>query len=78
MITVYVLRSKEGKVYVGMTKNIGSRLQLHNADKIRSTKGSDWQLIYSAEFKDYYTARIREKYFKSNAGKEWLQRRNIL
>ena len=76
---VYVIRSAEGLSYVGMTRDIEKRLYQHNSGMSRWTRrGSGWKLIYHETFSSSAEARAREKYFKNNAGREWLQRRGFL
>ena len=76
---VYVIKSKEGFYYWGMTSNLPKRLKKHNSGKSYYTKkGTDWKLMYFESFKTAKEARKREKYFKNNAGKEWLRRRGII
>jgi predicted GIY-YIG superfamily endonuclease len=77
MITVYVLESiKDGASYVGMALAANQRLNEHNKGKNRYTKGHiPWKIIYTEEFPDWASARVREKYFKSTAGKKWLQKK---
>jgi putative endonuclease len=76
---VYVIKSEEGYVYTGMTRNLESRISKHNTGQVTSTKkGNNWKIVYSEKCKSSKQARIREKYFKNNSGKEWLKRRNIL
>lgn len=74
MVTVYVLKSiKNGKFYTGMAKDAELRLKEHNAGKSKFTKGHlPWILIYTEQHQDWESARIREKYFKSAAGKRHL------
>jgi putative endonuclease len=76
MITVYVLLSlKDNATYVGMAMNVASRFKEHNAGKNRYTKGHlPWKIIYTEQHPDWATARTREKYLKSTAGKKWLQK----
>jgi putative endonuclease len=76
MITVYVLLSlKDNATYVGMAMNASLRLKEHNAGKNRYTKGHlPWKIIYTEQHPDWTTARAREKYLKSTAGKKWLQK----
>ena len=78
MIKVYVLKSEDNDIfYVGMTEDIERRLKEHNKGKSKFTKAyMPWVLLYSEEFSDYTTARVREKYFKTNAGKNWLRKNN--
>ena len=75
MFTVYAIRgSKDERIYVGMTIDLHKRLSEHNAGKTKSTKGyRPWQLIYSESLTLRAEARIREKYLKSGAGKEFLK-----
>lgn len=77
MVTVYVLHSiNDGATYVGMAIDVINRLKEHNSGKNRYTKGHlPWQIIYQEFFPDWATARIREKYLKSTAGKNWLHKK---
>ncbi|NQV40817.1 MAG: GIY-YIG nuclease family protein [Candidatus Marinimicrobia bacterium] len=76
---VYVIHSLEGLSYVGMTANFEKRLNQHNSGISKWTRrGSGWSLTYPESFRSSDEARRREKYFKNNAGREWLQRRGYL
>ena len=76
---VYILRSKEGDVYVGMTQDLERRLREHNTGESKySRRSSHWKVVYQEILETRQAARAREKYLKSHAGKEWLQRRGIL
>ena len=77
MWTVYVLRSlKSGKHYVGMSQDVKRRLMEHNSGKSKFTSGHmPWKIIYCEEFSNSMEAREREKYFKSAAGKKYLQQK---
>ena len=45
---VYVIKSEEGYVYAGMTRNLGSRISKHNTGQVTSTKkGNNWKIVYS-------------------------------
>jgi putative endonuclease len=72
MITVYVLQGKE-KRYVGITNNLARRLAEHLSGR---TKGGqiikDFALFYTERCPDYTSARKREKFLKSGAGREYL------
>ena len=74
MITVYVLLSMADQAtYVGMATDAANRLKEHNSGKNRYTKGHlPWKIIYTESHPDWASARIREKYLKSTAGKKWL------
>ncbi len=75
MYKVYILRSKSDyKTYVGITDNIERRLKEHNAGKSFYTcRYKPWKLIYSKEYKDIKSARTKEKYFKSCAGRKKMK-----
>ena len=79
MWTVYVIRSAKGLTYIGMTSNLQRRRKEHNSGASRWTKrGSHWSIVYSEGCFSIKDARKREKYFKNNAGKEWLIRKHLL
>jgi putative endonuclease len=75
MITVYYLKSiLDATTYVGRAKDPIACLKEHNADKNKYTKGHmPWEILYKETFPDLASARVREKYFKTAAGKKWLQ-----
>jgi putative endonuclease len=56
-----------------MTNHLERRLMEHNNGENRSTKAyRPFTLIYSEEFPDRISARIKERYLKSGVGKEFL------
>ena len=66
---VYMLKSKGNKplTYVGYTKDIIKRIDLHNSGKgAKFTKGRSWILIYKEIFKSKSKAISREYYIKKN------------
>ena len=75
MIMVYAIRSSSRNyLYVGMTNDLERRLKEHNNGENRSTKAyKPFTLIYSEEFPDRISARIKERYLKSGVGKEFLK-----
>ena len=76
---VYIIKSEEALLYTGITKNIEERIISHNSGKNYWTKrGLNWKLIYFESHKSAKEARKCEKYFKNNAGKEWLKRKLYL
>ena len=77
MYFVYVLRSlKRGKLYYGQTKDINSRLKQHNSGKTKSTRsGIPYLLVFYEICTTREKARLREKYFKSGIGWEYIKRR---
>ena len=72
---VYVIKSaKDGRIYVGLSKDIEQRINDHNKGRVFSTKGyKPWSLIYVENCGDRPEARRREKYLKSGVGKEFLK-----
>ena len=52
MFYVFILRSqKNGRHYIGQTKNLDDRLNRHNSGRERSTKsGAPWDLIFTKSF----------------------------
>ena len=66
---VYMLKSisKKPITYVGYTKNLKKRIQLHNAGKgAKFTRGRTWKLIYKEILKSKSKAISREYYIKNN------------
>ncbi|MBI4810336.1 MAG: GIY-YIG nuclease family protein [Ignavibacteriales bacterium] len=72
---VYVLRSiRDGRHYIGMTKNLERRLNEHNSGKVKSTKGrTPFELVYHETYRTRSEAHEREKYFKTATGRRWLK-----
>ncbi|SEG48499.1 putative endonuclease [Halpernia humi] len=72
---VYVLKSEvDGRLYKGQTSNLEKRLKEHNSGKTKSTKGFiPWRLVYFEIFASREEALLREKYFKSGIGREFLK-----
>ncbi|NJN35387.1 MAG: GIY-YIG nuclease family protein [Saprospiraceae bacterium] len=61
-------------MYVGLTNNIPRRLSEHNEGKNKTTKPyAPFYLFYSEICSDRPTARLREIYLKSGAGKSYLK-----
>jgi putative endonuclease len=75
MYYVYVLRSeKDGRLYTGYSKDMESRLKVHNQGKVRSTKSRrPYVVVYFEEYKDKRTARKRELFLKSGKGRSYLR-----
>ena len=76
---VYVLRSKKDhKRYIGLTNNLGKRLDEHNKGKVVATKNRvPFELVYFEEFENRKLAANREKFFKTGKGREFLENKNI-
>jgi len=71
MITLYILKGKAGKRYVGITNNLSRRLKEHRA---RHSKAGeiigDFRVIHTESFAGHKTARLREKFLKSGQGRK--------
>jgi putative endonuclease len=76
MVVVYAIWSElRNRIYVGMTTDLVRRVKEHNLGKTKSTKPfRPWKLIYTEECDNWETGRIREKYYKSGIGKEYLKK----
>ena len=64
-----MLKSTKNKpiTYVGYTKNLTNRVQLHNSNKgAKFTRGRKWKLIYKEKFFSKSKAISREYYIKNN------------
>ena len=73
---VYVLQNKDGKWYIGSTRDLKKRILNHNSGKSRSTKyGIPWKVIYCEISLNINDARAREKYLKSGIGRRYLKNR---
>jgi putative endonuclease len=72
---VYAIKSKkDGRIYVGISKNPLRRLGEHNKGETPSTKAyTPWRLIYKGLFNPRIEARNEEKRLKSGYGKEFLK-----
>ena len=73
---VYVIRSKEGFLYKGMTDNLERRLVEHNNKELSfwTKRGTEWELIYKEEFDNKTEALKREKWLKTGVGREYLKK----
>jgi len=75
MYTVYVLKDKNNKFYKGVTNNIERRLREHRSGHTKTTsKMEKLELVYIEEHSDFKTARKRELYIKSAAGRKFLKK----
>ena len=72
---VYILESElDGRLYKGQTSDIDNRIKEHNSGKTNSTKGDKpWKLVYFETFETRDEAVLREKYFKTGIGREFLK-----
>jgi len=75
VVTLYVLKSKTGKRYVGITNNISRRIMEHRSKKTKAGQLlNGFLLMHTEEFVDYKAARGREKFLKSGQGRKWLDK----
>lgn len=77
---VYILKSeKTGVLYVGIAMDVEARLIEHNKGKSKFTSGHiPWSLIYKEFVGTGAEARIKEKYYKSTAGKNYLRKNGMI
>ncbi len=78
---VYILKSsKNGKRYAGFTRKPPAvRLAEHNKGINRWTsKNRPFDLIYFEKFRSRKDGLNREKYFKTAAGRRWLDEKFVL
>lgn len=73
---VYVLKNRDGKLYIGSTGNLVKRVKEHNRGLNISTRPyRPWQLIYYEACLNFDDAKRRESYLKTNQGGRLLKRR---
>jgi len=62
MFYVYILKSaKNGKYYIGSTKDLSGRLRAHNSGKVRSTKNlTPMDIVHFEDYSANIEARRRE------------------
>jgi putative endonuclease len=75
MFYAYVIKSRVADfVYKGHCENLEERMKQHNSGMTESIRPYvPFDLIYSEEFDLREEAIIREKYFKSAAGRRFLK-----
>ena len=77
MFYTYVLLSKkDGKLYIGYTRDLKKRLTQHNSGKVFSTENRrPFILVYYEACPNEKDAIKREKYFKTGFGRRFLNNR---
>lgn len=77
MFYTYIIKSvKDGKIYVGHTKNLINRMDEHNSGKVKSTKNrAPFKLLYYEACNVLMDAVMREKKLKTGFGRAYLKRR---
>jgi len=78
---VYAIESlRNGRIYIGQTKDIEKRIAAHNQGRVRSTKAQrPWELIAVQEVEDRGKATWIEKRLKNSHGSRsrWIKRYRI-
>ncbi|HBV33599.1 TPA: endonuclease [Patescibacteria group bacterium] len=74
---VYILLSLvNGDLYIGSAQDIDSRLERHNAGKVKSTKAyRPWKLLETHEYGSRSKAVLGEKFYKQHQQKEILRKK---
>jgi len=77
MFYVYVLRSKKnGRFYIGSTKDIKKRLAEHNSGKNKATRYiRPLELLYTEQYPTRSDALKRERCLKMGQGRTWLEKK---
>lgn len=71
---VYVIKTKHGKLYKGITSDLNKRLENHRNGLSNWTKNkSPFELVYSESGYSKSEALKREKFLKSGKGREFLK-----
>ena len=80
MFYTYILRSlNDGTYYYGHAKNAEERSKTHNKGKERYTKGHiPYVLHYCEQYQTRREAVVRERFFKSIDGYNWLRSKGLL
>lgn len=70
-----ILYSREfSRPYIGLTDNLSARVRRHNAGSVPSTRPfRPWVKIHSESFQTRSEAMVRERWFKSGAGRKRVQ-----
>ncbi len=73
---VYVLRSKtDNDLYIGCTKDLRKRIELHNSGKIMATRNrKPLYIIYYEAFLNKHDAFNREQWLKTGWGRNQLKK----
>lgn len=76
--TVYVLKDRHNRIYIGQTENLHSRLEDHNLERTKSLRNrGPCDVIYTETLETRIKAIRRERALKSGQGRAWLKS-NIL
>ncbi len=77
MFYTYVLKSeKDGKLYIGFTEDLESRIAKHSLGQVEATKNRrPLELVYYEACLNKHKALKREAYFKTGFGRRFLKNR---
>ena len=79
MYKVYVLKSDEGKTYIGHSQDSSKRVSRHNRHSSKATRfETGWIVAYEETFDTRSLAIKREKFFKSGDGRRILISKGII
>jgi putative endonuclease len=72
---VYVIQNREGKFYIGLSDDVGRRIDQHNFGGSKWTRGKGpWKLIWQSHGMNLSDARKLELMFKRQKGGDGLYR----
>ena len=76
---VYVIKNEQGKIYIGQTANLETRLKHHNSELVSAKRSytkinhGSWKLVFKETFSSRSEAIVREKQLKSYRGREFIK-----
>lgn len=74
MYIVYVLKDEDGRLYKGATSDLQRRLSEHRQRGTKTTsRMSEFKVVYQEQHESWESARKREKYLKTAAGRRFLK-----
>ena len=70
MYYVYIIKSIEGRYYVGQTENVEKRLEQHNSKRYKgwTNRCNGWDVVYTESFETRREAVVREHEIKRMKG----------
>ncbi len=77
MYYVYVIVSKDGKKYIGYTRDLRRRIREHNTGQNRYTSGRRWKLVYYEAYLSKGDAIKRERQLKKDGRSRYGLMRRI-
>ena len=76
MYWVYIIKSNSAdRFYIGQTENLDNRIFHHNSGREKYTKiASDWQLVFSKEYKTRKEAQKKENFIKKQKSRIFIEK----